>query len=550
MLRKPTKNQVQQFNASDIEEFYSLWRPFEIEILRLANVAEGISPEEGGEADNAPDGGSGGGSRSTEVWNPEQRRYFLEKLFEDREQGSELAKKALSAFSQILNQILSRTQKIIQDSDFGDSTPGEIALESLTNDPTFLRRANAYSVSYQNWLLDYLGRNPDQLEAAQSSQTREDEVASNDASVKSSHFAMHSSQEWTAVLQCLADGKYDRYYTGNEQAGTLRHSRPGTPYHTEARLLDAEREAGYGIELLKAAALQLDLDAAYIVLYMSQLLAPPAPLQPNTAAVGWVDLDDVARMTLGGYASSPKELVERREKVWNAIRFGARWFVVGDRSIPYFDKQTGEVIDTELHTSLWQVMKRQEPTQPALFPNDAVPLRVELVVSREWTELTTRSDTAQFLSFGEVLGAIPGGQATGAWSRSLGMAYMVWARTKMLDALDNKPTMTRRQLLDQFPAKTAPYQSLLGTTHAKRIFDYWRGAEDILKERELIEFFGKRPEKPTGAKGWQEWLDSSPPWIPGRLLRDALEHQARNAYKPISRQLNPAKRRGRPRKKG
>lgn len=519
-------SKTESSQTSDIEEFCALWMPFEVEILRLA------SGHDAGEE-----------VQSASTSDPQSRRYLLERLFEDREQGAEPAKKAMSAFSQILQQILSKTQKIIENDEHGTTAPGTIALQQLTDDPTFLRKANAYSVAFQNWLIDYVQRNPEQLDIPTTDNAGDGAA---NALLKSRTYPVQSSQEWTAVMQAMADSRYGRYLTPNEQAGTLRHQRPGAPYFTEAKLLDSEREAGYGIELLKAATQQLDLDAGYVVLYISRLLAPPSQLQPNTAAVGWVDLDDVARMTLGGYAPGPKELAERREKVWNAIRFGARWFVVGNRSIPYMDKQTGQKIDTELHTSLWQVMSRQEPVQPALFPSDAVPLRVELVVSREWTELTTRSDTAQFLAFGEVLGSIPGGQASGAWARSLGMAYMVWARTKMADALGGKPTLTRRQLLDQFPAKTAPYDKLLGTTHAKRIHEYWRTAEDMLKDRELIQFPTEREPKPSGAKAWQQWLDSPPPWTPGRLLREALEQQARNLHIAKPRQLNPAKRRGRP----
>jgi hypothetical protein len=365
--------------------------------------------------------------------------------------------------------------------------------------------------------------------------------------LKVNDFPIHTSQEWTAVLQACGDGKHQRHLIENEQTGTLRHHRPGAHFYAEAKLLDEEIQSGYGVELLRAAIRELDVDAGYIMLYISECLAPACELLPNTAATGFIDLDDIARKTLGGYASNPQELERRREKVWHTIKFGARWVVGGRRSITYVEKQTDRVIDTEIYTSPWQIMSRQETVQQPLFPAQSVPVRVELVASRAWTDLTTRPDTAQYLRFGKVLGSIPGGQASGDWARTLGMAYLTWARTKLDKALSNAAPPSRRELLDMFPPKKAAYQDLLGTTNAKRIYEYWCGAEDYLKETETIVLPAKRGPKPTGAKGWQEWLDAAPPWKPGPLLKAALEEQQRRLYTSKPRHLNPAKRKpGRP----
>jgi hypothetical protein len=362
---------------------------------------------------------------------------------------------------------------------------------------------------------------------------------------KSDDFPIYSSQEWTAALQAVSDGKHDLHLLGNDQAGTLRHQRPGAPFFTEAKLTEEEINNGHGIELLRAAIWELDIDTCYIMLYAFQCLAPVCELPKNAAATAWLDLDDVARKTLGGYAPNPKIMEERRLKVWNAIRFGSRWFVGGQRSIQYQEKQTGRVIDTKIYASPWQIVQRQEEAQTALFPESAVPLRVELVASRPWTSLTTSPDTAQFLRFGEMLGSIPSGQAKGGWARALGMSYFIWTRTKMAEALRGDKTPTRRELLDFLPPKDAPYRELLRTTNAGRIHTYWQGAEDFLIEREIIAISGKRESKPTGAKEWDKWLDSAPPWSLGPVLQAALGDQGKKLYTSKPRQLNSAKRKRR-----
>ena len=213
---------------------------------------------------------------------------------------------------------------------------------------------------------------------------------------RQNNFPVHTGEEWTAFIQSAADGKRLSHFSGNEQNGILRHQRPNTAFYTETTLLDEERQAGHGIELLQNAAAQLDIDDGLAWLYISHLLAPPSPLAANSYAGGWIDLDDVARKTMGGYARNPEEARARRHKVWRAVCYGARAHIGGHRSVPYFDKSSGKVIDTAIYTAPWQIVARQKAGQLPLFATDEenVPVRVELVASREWTTLTTEALTA------------------------------------------------------------------------------------------------------------------------------------------------------------
>ena len=367
---------------------------------------------------------------------------------------------------------------------------------------------------------------------------------------KSNEFSVHTGQEWSALTHLASDGRLGRYLTSNEQLGSLRHQRPGAPFFAEVALSDEERDAGHGIELLRQATQELDFDDGFIMLYVSHLLAPPEPLSPRLRAAAWIDLDDVARKTLGGYETDATEAQRRREKVYHAIRYAARAHIGGARSSVYFNKQTGEKIDTRILTSPWKIMSREEPVQASLFPSEtvAVPLRIELVASQEWTALTTSRDTAQYLPFGEVLGSIPGNQPGGAWARSLGFAYLHWCRIKYQDALRGEAP-TRRELLDAYPAKKAFYQDVLSSKDPRRALKYWKDAEDHLRAQNMIEAPASDIKPPVGYK-WQEgWLEARPTWTPGPLLRSVLESIAQNRFEEKPRQLSPLKRkRGRPRK--
>lgn len=365
------------------------------------------------------------------------------------------------------------------------------------------------------------------------------------------NYPIHTSQEYTAFFHLSDDAPYGRYMITNDLRGSIRHQRPKATHSVELALLEEERDAGFGIEFLQAALQKLDADDKLIWLYVSRLIAPIEPLPRSTFAGGWVDLDDVAIKTLGGYARNPKEKLARREKVFHAIRMGARAEIIGQRSTRYKDKQTGEEIDTRIYTSPWKIMGREEQ-QTSLFAVDSVPLRVELAASREWTAITTQRDTAQYLPFGEIIGAIPCDQPSGAWARAVGLSFLHWCRCNIREALSDSPTLpTRRDLMDMYTSKKAPYNEVLEGPNPLRVFQYWHGLEELLRAAQLIEA-PQSPLKPTKRQGWQDdWQNERPQWKPGPLLRQSLEILAQKKFVESPRQLNPAKQRrkpGRPRK--
>jgi hypothetical protein len=174
--------------------------------------------------------------------------------------------------------------------------------------------------------------------------------------IRSPEFPIHTSQEWTALLQAATDGRHDLHYTNDVEAGARIHLRPNAPFHTRLGLLDGERSDQRGMDLLRRLTDRLDIDAAFALLYISHCIAPPRPLPDNAYAGGWVDLNDVANK-IGLRADTAAEAEDNRRLVWDYIRFGARASIVGSRTTSYVDPRTKKNIETRIDTPLWTVLK-------------------------------------------------------------------------------------------------------------------------------------------------------------------------------------------------
>jgi len=322
-------------------------------------------------------------------------------------------------------------------------------------------------------------------------------------------------------------------------------------------LQDEEKRAGLDIQVLERLTLAQDADAVFAILYVSRLLAPPMPLPPNVRAGAWVSADDIIEK-IGWDPRSSEERRLMRRRVWDYLRFGARASVMGRRSNKYRDPKTGEEIDTFIDGPAWAFMKEEKPIQPSLFADDDVPLRVELVMSREWTRFSSSPLFAQYLPLGEVLGAIRPDKPSGAWARVLGLALASFWRRNPRTALDGTLQPTRRELLDHYPPKVAPPQEVLSGPHPRRAVEYWCAALGILASEGYIDKSGEALRKARDIQGalprynWRdEWLDERVNLRPGPAMQGAVQATADSRPLPVARRygaLKPGKKRGRPRK--
>jgi hypothetical protein len=362
-------------------------------------------------------------------------------------------------------------------------------------------------------------------------------------------YFINTAPEMDALERAAADGRHGRNFEKNEDALVIRHSIPGASHYVELGLLPSDQLAGVTFEALDNLVSVQDADTALMFLYVLHLLAPPIGRAAPEMASGIVDFDDVINK-IGWDPRSTEERREMHKRLYQFIVFGERAQVNGSRRGIYRDKHTGAPIDTIIRESPWRIFKDETPDQKSLFPQVEVPVRVEIVVSREWTQLLTSPQTAQYLPLGEVLGAIPGNKASGAWARVIGLALASFWRRNPREAIDGTLRPTRHELLERYPPKTGTVTEILEGVNPRRALAYWCDALSILVEKQFIDPRGealisyKDMQARLPRKGWAEiWLNESVELYPGPNLRPAVER--RGFALPVA---PPPKKRGRPRK--
>ncbi len=375
---------------------------------------------------------------------------------------------------------------------------------------------------------------------------------------ESAEYVIQTSQEVDALMRAASDGRQGNHWVTDLNAATRSHMVPGAPHHVQLALSEDERASNVSLKVLEELTLAQDPDFNFALLYISQILAPPAPLPANLAAVEWVDLDDVMDK-VGWNPRSAQERLAMRRRVWQYLLFGTRASIVGRRTGRYTNKTTGRHIETVIDAPPWAVMEREKPTQPQLFEEiKETPLRVRLVASQAWTRLTTLPETAQYLPMGELLGSIPGNQPTGAWARVLGLALANFWRRHPRETLGGTLAPTRQELLNRYTPKVAPPDEILEGKNPVRAIEYWHGALGILVECGFLAPRGeaaltyKEMRARVPRQKWQQdWLTQSVELCPGARMQPAVESCAYALPTDKPRALNKPKRKrkaGRPRK--
>ncbi len=333
---------------------------------------------------------------------------------------------------------------------------------------------------------------------------------------KAANYPIQTSQEMDAWHRAQCAGKTFAGYSINDQAGSIIHHLAGLSHQIRLELTEQERAAGLKMSYLENLVRAQDADAALATAYILGVLTPPPHLPARPYAGGWIDFDDAIKK-IGWYPQTTKERREMHARIWEFVRFGERAHIVGKRTgAKYQDKHTGLEIDTTIHGAAWRVMKTETPDPLDLNAPPETPVRVEIVVSKELTALLTGAAVAQHLKGAEILGSIPGGKPAGAWARVIGLALGNFWRRKSREIVAGTLDPTRREMLDHYAAKVAPYDEVLKSPNPSRVIDYWCGALQILADGGFIERAGEAAltpqemKKDLPRKGWQgAWLDQT-----------------------------------------
>lgn len=347
-------------------------------------------------------------------------------------------------------------------------------------------------------------------------------------------YPVQTGMEANAMLAAVSDGKTGRHWETLLYNDSRVHKVPGAAHYVRLVLSDGEREIGISVDALAGVTDKCDADDDFILLYVSRLLTPSQPLAQGTAALAVVELDDVIK-AVGWYPQNTAQRAEMRRRIWRFMRFVSRAHIIGERTYSQKDKMTGEDLDTYIDSPPWLLgaEKREGTPQPSLFEEDEPPLSVEIVATQMWSRLTAMPDTAQFLPLGEVLGAIPGAKAAGAWARVMGMALANFWRRKPSEAISGNLKPTRRDLLERYTPSIAVAADVLASPNPRRAVEYWAGALRILvecgfvaDEGEAALSFEAQRDALSGYK-WQEtWLDGVADLKPGAAIIEAIQGRA------------------------
>ncbi|RYZ79745.1 MAG: hypothetical protein EOP06_26625, partial [Proteobacteria bacterium] len=216
-------------------------------------------------------------------------------------------------------------------------------------------------------------------------------------------YFINTAPEMDALGRAAAEGKHQLNYELGD--GGFLHRIPGAAHYVRLELTHEEELSGLTNAVLENLVAEQDADAALAFLYVARLLAPPLSHISREPRGVVVELDDIMDK-IGWIARNTADRLEKRARIYQFLLFGARARVVGARRGKYKERHTGEIIDTVIDSALWYLLDKEFSAQKSLFPTGEVPLRVEMIVSREWAKLLTSPLTAQYLPMGEVLGMI------------------------------------------------------------------------------------------------------------------------------------------------
>ena len=350
-------------------------------------------------------------------------------------------------------------------------------------------------------------------------------------------FDIHTSQEMDMFLRSACDGPKGLLWRNESQMERRVYEVPSASHRVEISRYDDPNGEALAWELMEKLTSAQDSDFPLMALYVCGILAPPKALPENRLAAAWIDLDDVMER-IGWLAAKPTkaEREELRKKLWVFICFGSRAVVTGRRTGAYVDRHTGKEIPTQIESAPWKIMSNERPLQDSLFMEDRpAPVRVYLAISKEWEELLTHRDLAQYLPLGELLGAIPPNQVAGDWARSIGLCLARLWRWRSRETVAGQVNPTRREILTHYTPKTKTVEEYLDGDNPKRAVEYYREALNILLENGLISPVGDAAKEvttatmlaPYGRQGWAKaWLEGVSGLLPGDKWKPAVIKQA------------------------
>jgi hypothetical protein len=364
-----------------------------------------------------------------------------------------------------------------------------------------------------------------------------------------SAYDFHTGEEFSAFVRAAADGKSGANYRNEEQRGVRLWECKDVPHRVEVPQMQPDGSQ-LTFEALKQFTQAQNFDAAYALFYVCGVLSPPGA-EKRRLVGGWIDLNDVMKH-IGWMAEKPN--AERREKlradIWEFIKFGGTAWVTGERSRPYRDPVSKQIIPTQINSAPWQITDVERPEDNPI----GAPIRVHIVISQQWTPLLTSPHLTQYLPLGELLAEIPPHQISGDWARVIGYTLGQCWRIKPRETQARTYSPTRRALLTTYTPKTKTVSEVINSKNPKRVIEYYLAALQHLADGGFIAREGDgaetlHPEKMiaqyNGYKWAAKWLDEPSGLFLGKNWQNTIEERAKAlpSIKPRDLNAKPKKRR-------
>jgi len=279
-----------------------------------------------------------------------------------------------------------------------------------------------------------------------------------------------------------------------------------------------------------------DLDSSFLALIIIGTLSEGVSQYCGPVARGYVapvaDLstDDILA-ALGKDIRGADQRNTLRCWVRDQLRSISQAVVSGARKGHYTVPGSQKATPTYQHDALF-ILSDSETTwddSGARGPNGCrVPIRVRIHGGGLFREMAKNPHMTQQIGNLRTLTAIPGGQPSGQWARSMGLSFAQFIRENLHKSPTRQRTsISRRELLYRFPPTPAPDHYLKSKTNTDRALTYWTEAKLKLHRWGWWDKFPEPELRRQGVRAdhWGEvWLNQEVTPTPGsRLLQPELD---------------------------
>lgn len=317
----------------------------------------------------------------------------------------------------------------------------------------------------------------------------------------------------------LTDGPTGRHWVDDEGTGRIVHARPGASGRVTVGTVEAVDAVPAWAMTAARATLTRAGTYGFACLQTVIGMTREALAREGTATVQ-VELDHLARK-VGLPVRTYADRMTTRRQVHDILRtIAAMRIETGEPRVKV--RERGKIVSHAWQAPLMvieAVLMPEDVGQLTLDGTGPIPRAIRFRGSdRLVRDARIGNRVLPVLGKGNRIDAIPAGQPSGSWARSIAYAAIYYARLRGSATI----MLNRRDLLCTYPGDPHPLDLLADQRSARRAVAYWKFALDILRTLNGVPFLHsvEDPDPQTG-RGWAaQWMGQS---VLMRLHPDAPE---------------------------